>query len=112
MADDDLTRILSEGNTAIEVYRAAIATPETFEELRFWLQNELRRIQNGFVSTDEVLKKLASLTGEGSEEGPAGPSGPTGPAGEAGRGIMVFQQEFDPGADALPGDIWFVEGYS
>lgn len=80
MADKNLLR---ENNTAIEVYRSSDAAPDNWEDAKFWLINELRRIQNGFYSVDEVVAELDSGSG-GSGSGSQGPPGPQGPAGADG----------------------------
>ena len=106
----DLSKITNPKNTAIEVYKADFATPDNIEGLRFWLQGELNRIQAGFISTDEVLKLIASAILDDGGEGTEGPIGPQGPAGEDGRSIQVYQQQNEP-ADAIAGDIWFKTEY-
>lgn len=104
----ELDKILNKDNSAIEVYKADFATPETFDAMRFWLQGELNRIQAGFISTDEVIKILAGAIGEPEDgaEGPQGPQGEQGEQGEPGRGIAVFKQPEEP-SGALAGDVWF-----
>ena len=47
-------------NTRIEIYRANIANPADIPELRFWVGNELVKIQAGFVSADEVINAIAN----------------------------------------------------
>lgn len=81
MADKNLLR---ENNTSIEVYRSSDAAPDNWEDAKFWLINELRRIQNGFYSVDEVLAEVDSNASGGSESGPQGPQGPQGPKGADG----------------------------
>lgn len=96
-------------NTAVEMYRASLATPETLDAMRFWVQNELKRIQQGFRSADERIRDLGDAEGVEGPEGPQGITGATGADGEDGRGIMVFQQSFTPSeTESMPGDVWFV----
>lgn len=108
MADKNIIR---EGVTSVEVYRSRDAAPDNWDEAKFWLINELRRIQNGFFSVDEIINQLTTLSGEGGNqfieqliaalkedggfvgeggeqgpEGPRGPQGPQGPAGPSGEG--------------------------
>lgn len=111
MADKNLLRT---NNSTIEAYRSADAAPDNWEDAKFWLINELRRIQNGFYSVDDVISSLGDVSGEAGEtliqnitnviegdtnfiesivnnpaaqgpEGPAGPAGPQGPQGPAGQ---------------------------
>lgn len=99
MANKDLIR---RGNTSIEVYRSLDAAPEDWDAARFWLINELRRIQTGFFSVDEVLARLDADKGDGTTdstvEGPVGPQGPAGPAGPQG-------PQGPAGADGNVGDL-------
>lgn len=84
MADKNLLR---DGTTSIEVYRSLDAAPENWDDARYWLINELRRIQSGFFSVDEVLSSLdidSDQEAAEGEPGPAGPAGPQGPKGEQG----------------------------
>ena len=82
MADKNLLR---ENNPSIEVYRSNDAAPDNWEDAKFWLINELRRIQNGFYSVDEVIATLDTEVGAvEQQEGPTGPQGPQGPAGPQG----------------------------
>lgn len=87
MADKDLLR---ENNPSIEVYRSLDAAPANWEDAKFWLTNELRRIQSGFYSVDEVVAQIQDGSGgsgsgsTGSTTGPVGPQGPVGPAGPQG----------------------------
>ena len=82
MADKDLLRT---NNTAVEVYRSSDAAPDNWEDAKFWLINELRRIQNGFFSVDEIIAQLDTEVGDVSkQEGPQGAQGPQGPAGPQG----------------------------
>jgi hypothetical protein len=90
--------LLSDNNSAIELYRANFATPQDLDGMRFWAQGEYNRIQSGFASTDSVVKLIARVLqdlisaideaegGEGTAgpEGPAGPQGAQGPQGEQG----------------------------
>ena len=100
MADKN---ILRENNPTIEVYRSSDAAPEGWEDAKFWLVNELRRIQNGFFSIDEVIASLNTAEGEGTQgpagpagsEGPAGPAGPEGPAGPAGPPGESIEARYD-----------------
>lgn len=111
MADEIDEIIGVSSSTAIQLYRAKIATPETFEDLRFFIQQELKRIEGGFLSVDEVLKAVAAAGGLGGGE--AGADGQDGQDGAAGRGVHVYKQSGDPKAQgAQPGDVWFVQGYS
>jgi len=61
MADKNLLRT---NNSTIEAYRASDAAPDDWEDAKFWLVNELRRIQNGFFSVDDVVSQIGSGTGE------------------------------------------------
>lgn len=89
MADKDIIR---KGATAVEVYRSNDAAPDSWENAKFWLTNELRRIQTGFFSVDELLEtiqnQITDIGGSGGSEdgstGAQGPPGPQGPAGEQG----------------------------
>ena len=87
MADKDLLR---NNNPTIEVYRSLDAAPADWEDAKFWLTNELRRIQSGFYSVDEVVAQIQNGSGgseSGSTEstpGPVGPQGPVGPEGPQG----------------------------
>lgn len=87
MADKDLLR---ENNPSIEVYRSLDAAPADWEDAKFWLTNELRRIQSGFYSVDEVIAQIQNGSGgsgsgsTGSTPGPVGPQGPVGPEGPQG----------------------------
>ena len=87
MADKDLLR---NNNPAIEVYRSLDAAPDNWDDAKFWLINELRRIQSGFYSVDEVVAQIQNGSGgsesgsTGSTPGPVGPQGPVGPAGPQG----------------------------
>lgn len=101
MADKKLIR---EGTTSVEVYRSLDAAPENWDDARFWLINELRRIQSGFFSVDEVLSSLdidseeEPVAGEPGPTGPAGPQGPQGPKGDQG-------EPGEPGQDGSSGDL-------
>ncbi len=86
--------------TRVEVYRSLDAAPETWDDARFWLIGELRRIQTGFYSVDEVIAELDTAVeapnspSEGVQGpigpiGPAGPEGPTGPQGASGADGVV-----------------------
>ena len=87
MADKNLLRT---NNSTIEAYRSSDAAPDNWEDAKFWLTNELRRIQNGFFSVDDVLSQIGTGDGDGSggsesgAQGPAGPQGPPGKDGEQG----------------------------
>lgn len=72
--------------TKVEVYRSLDAAPESWEDARFWLIGELRRIQTGFFSVDEALTDLdiAPEAPESPSEGVQGPIGPIGPIGPEG----------------------------
>ncbi|MGB2335680.1 MAG: collagen-like triple helix repeat-containing protein [Alcanivorax sp.] len=76
-------------NTQIAVYRATLATPEDLPSLRFWVQNELTRIQLGFTSADEVIRAiqttLEEIISEGNLQGPPGEDGQDGAAGAPGQ---------------------------
>lgn len=61
MADKNLLRT---GNSTIEAYRSSDAAPDNWEDAKFWLINELRRIQNGFFSVDDVVSQIGTGTGE------------------------------------------------
>ena len=61
MADKNLLRT---GNSTIEAYRSSDAAPDNWEDAKFWLINELRRIQNGFFSVDDVVSQIGSGEGE------------------------------------------------
>lgn len=106
----DVETLANPRNSAIQVYRAAFATPVSLEAMRFWLQGELDRIQADSLSTDEAIKALASAIVGGGAEGPQGPAGVPGEAGADGVGVTVYQQTSEP-SGARPGDIWFVMGY-
>ena len=96
MADKKLIR---DGTTSIEVYRSLDAAPENWDDARFWLINELRRIQSGFFSVDEVLSSLdidSEQDSSAGEPGPAGPQGPQGDKGDPG-------EKGDPGVDGQDG---------
>jgi len=56
--------LLRQNNSSIEVYRSSDAAPDNWEDAKFWLVNELRRIQNGFFSVDDVVAGLGSGEGE------------------------------------------------
>lgn len=110
-----LARLNRENTSAIELYRADWATPETLEAMRFWAQGELNRIQSGFASTDEVIRTLSGILRDilsdlDAVEGTPGPQGPSGPQGESGRVPRVFEQPTDPAAQAEPGDFWIRTG--
>lgn len=98
----DLSSINNPSVPAIELYRANIAHPETLEELRFWVSNELAKIQAMGVSADEVILLLAQAIGEieveGGEQGPPGPAGPAGADG-------VDGVDGVDGADGTAGDL-------
>ena len=115
-----LTNLQREGGSAIQLYRARYASPEDVESVRFWVQNELDKIQAGFSSADEVVtilaKGLQQVIGaldlspaDGSSgsplQGPEGPQGPPGPEGPPGSGRQVYQQ-LDQPVGASEGDIW------
>jgi len=95
-------------NTSIEVYRANIANPETLEPLRFWIQNELVKIQSGFVSADEVITNLAALIDElvesGGLQGEPGEKGATGSTGTSGSD-GVDGTDGQDGQDATAADL-------
>jgi hypothetical protein len=121
MADKNLIR---ENNAAIEVYRSSDAAPDNWEDAKFWLVNELRRIQNGFFSVDDVINSIGNLDGDVGDNiiqnitnqiegdtnfinqiisnpeviGPAGPEGPEGPEGPQG-------PQGPAGADGNAGDL-------
>lgn len=61
MADKNLLRT---NNSTIEAYRSSDAAPDNWEDAKFWLINELRRIQNGFFSVDEVVSQIGTGTGD------------------------------------------------
>jgi hypothetical protein len=61
MADKNLLRT---GNSTIEAYRSSDAAPDNWEDAKFWLINELRRIQNGFFSVDDVVSQIGSGEGD------------------------------------------------
>lgn len=105
MADSE-DEITPANSTVVEMYRAALARPEDIPSMRFWVQNELQRIQKGFRSADERIRNIS--TGEGGE-GAEGPAGVPGEPGVDGRGIAVFQQVQQPNdTESAPGDVWFV----
>jgi len=82
MADKNAIR---QNNTSIQVYRSLDAAPEDWDAARFWLINELRRIQNGFFSVDDFLRNLnGGSSGEAGAQGPQGQAGATGPQGPIG----------------------------
>ena len=85
----------NKGSTAVEVYKSLDAAPEDWDSARYWLINELRRIQNGFFSVDEVISQIESNkeTPEPGEQGAQGPQGPQGPQGDPG----------EPGNQGPPG---------
>ena len=61
MADKNLLRT---NNSTIEAYRSSDAAPDNWEDAKFWLINELRRIQNGFFSVDDVIANIGNLDGD------------------------------------------------
>ena len=81
MANKDIIRT---GATTVEVYRSNDAAPENWADAKFWLINELRRIQTGFFSVDEVLSELDLNNGGVGEKGDPGPPGPPGDVGPEG----------------------------
>jgi len=94
MADKNIVR---DNTTTVEVYRSLDAAPETWDDARFWLIGELRRIQSGFFSVDEVISNIETgqapedpqspsqgAPGSQGPQGPAGPEGPEGPQGPSG----------------------------
>ena len=97
MADKNASR---NGTTDIEVYRSLDAAPDNWDDARFWLINELRRIQTGFFSVDEVINNL-SVDGDEPVEGPPGPAGPQGPQGPEG----PEGPQGPAGADGNAGDL-------
>jgi len=85
----------------IEVYRANIANPETLEALRFWISNELVKIQSSFFSAEDVLRRLNTLIAEiEAGTGETGATGVTGPRGAQG----VQGETGPPGADGADAD--------
>ena len=104
MADKNTIR---KGNTSIQVYRSLDAAPEDWDAARFWLINELRRIQTGFFSVDEVIAKLQTDGDDTPDQGPQGPAGPAGPQGAQGpQGDVGPQGPQGPkGADGDAGDL-------
>ena len=94
-------------NTRIEVYRANIANPEDLPDLRFWLQNELVKIQSGFVSVDEVIGNIVTivevLIESGGLQGDPGESGSDGKDGVDGvDGVGIPGED---GQDATAADL-------
>lgn len=85
MADKKTVR---DNTTTVEVYRSLDAAPETWDDARFWLIGELRRIQSGFFSVDEVISNIeageAPEAPESPSQGAPGPQGPQGPVGPIG----------------------------
>lgn len=105
---------LTTDQSAIQLYRANFATPESIEALRFWAQGEYDRIQAGFISTDEVVKLLAAVLSEvidAIDEIDGGGTAPCEPCedGQDGRGVHTFTQKLEP-TGAQAGDVWFVVG--
>ena len=117
---DELDRIRDETNSAIELYRVYYATPTDDPSMRFWVQNELDRVQASLSSADQVVGQLAGILrtfidsldatdGEGGDngspiQGPQGPQGPEGPQGPPGAGSSVYVQSDAP--VGVEGDIW------
>lgn len=98
MAEKNTNR---DGTTSIEVYRSLDAAPENWDDARYWLINELRRIQTGFFSVDEAIATLDGDDDDGGTEGPAGPAGPEGPQGPPG----PAGADGADGADGDAGDL-------
>jgi len=98
--------ITSGDRTAIEVYLANDAAPDDWLDAKFWLVNELRRIQSGFFSADEVIDQILNSDG-GVVEGEQGPPGPAGPQGnQGGRGPAGPPGPQGPkGEDGSVGDL-------
>lgn len=93
------------GNTTeVEIYRSLDAAPETWDDARFWLIGELRRIQSGFYSVDEVLSNLGSTAPDSPSEGVQGPAGPAGTQGPQGPEGPQGPAGAD-GADGVVGDL-------
>lgn len=108
MADKNIIR---NGATTIEVYRSNDAAPANWDDAKFWLINELRRIQTGFFSVDEVLAQLqtsdsgdGNISGSVGPQGPQGPQGPAGPPGQAGATGPAGKNGTD-GKDGDAGDL-------
>ena len=55
MADKNLIR---DGNSVIEAYRVSVSVPDDFEAFRFWVTQELSRIENGFASVDDLVRRI------------------------------------------------------
>ena len=95
-----------DGISSIEVYRASDAAPSEWVDAKFWLTNELRRIQSGFFSVDEFLETLQGLQTTDDDDDddcncPPGPKGDKGDPGDPGpRG-----RRGPPGQDGDPGDL-------
>jgi hypothetical protein len=92
---------IRDNTTSVEVYRSLDAAPETWDDARFWLIGELRRIQSGFFSVDEVISNIGSEAPDSPSEGvqgPAGPPGTQGPQGPEG-------PQGPAGADGVVGDL-------
>jgi len=89
--------------TKVEVYRSLDAAPESWDDARYWLIGELRRIQTGFFSVDEALTDLdiAPEAPESPSEGVQGPIGPIGPIGPEG----PEGPQGPSGADGVVGDL-------
>jgi hypothetical protein len=100
LAIDTIARLLRDDTSAIELYRADFATPQTLEAMRFWAQTELNRIQSGFSSTDDVVRLLAKALSEviaSIEEGGSTEPGAPGAPGDPG-------EPGQPGPPGPPGD--------
>ena len=95
-----------DNTTRVEVYRSLDAAPESWDDARYWLIGELRRIQTGFFSVDEVIAELdtAVEAPESPSEGVQGPIGPIGPAGPEGPTGPQGASGAD-GADGNVGDL-------
>ena len=98
MTDKNIVR---DNTTTVEVYRSLDAAPETWDDARFWLIGELRRIQSGFFSVDEVITGLETTEGGEGVPGPTGPAGTQGPQGPAG----AVGPQGPAGADGTDGNV-------
>lgn len=94
-----------DGNPTIELYRSNDAVPEDLNAFRFWVVQELRRIQAMGYSTEDVLRRLSvdieNLDGAGGTPGEKGEPGRDGSPGIPG-------EKGDPGQDgqdANPEDL-------
>lgn len=70
-------------NPTIAAYKAGDAAPEEYDDFRFFINEELRRIQVAFTSVEQFLADEI-IAGDDTTEAEAGPPGPPGPQGSPG----------------------------